>query len=76
MSPVALHQQHAAVLHGPKDLRIDDRTLWPPQHGQAQVAVVSTGLCGSDRMLQLRAPPTPLLTPPLPLLSTLLSPRP
>jgi hypothetical protein len=50
MSPIALHQQHAAVLHGPKDLRIDDRTLWPPQQGQAQVAIVSTGLCGSDRM--------------------------
>ena len=50
MSPIALHQQHAAVLHCPKDLRIDDRTLWPPQQGQAQVAVVSTGLCGSDRM--------------------------
>ncbi|KAI0266465.1 GroES-like protein [Gloeopeniophorella convolvens] len=48
MSPVALPQQHAAVLYGPKDLRIDDRTLWPPQQGQAQVAIVSTGLCGSD----------------------------
>src|SRR5712691_75750 len=56
MSPVALHQRHAAVLHGPKDLRIDDRTLWPPQHGQAQVAVVSTGLCGSDRKFHLRGP--------------------
>ncbi|KAI0251182.1 GroES-like protein [Lactifluus subvellereus] len=48
MSPVALPQQRAAVLHGPTDLSIDDRTLWPPQQGQAQVAVVSTGLCGSD----------------------------
>lgn len=48
MSPAALQQQHAAVLHGPKDLRVDSRTLWPPQQGQAQVAVVSTGLCGSD----------------------------
>ncbi|KAH9976220.1 GroES-like protein [Lactifluus volemus] len=48
MSPVALPQQRAAVLHGPKHLSIDDRTLWPPQQGQAQVAVVATGLCGSD----------------------------
>ncbi|KAI0294433.1 GroES-like protein [Russula brevipes] len=48
MSTLAPPQQHAAVLHGPKDLRIDDRTLWPPQQGQAQVAIVSTGLCGSD----------------------------
>jgi L-iditol 2-dehydrogenase len=31
------------------DLRIEDRTLWPPQAGQAQVAVLATGLCGSDR---------------------------
>ncbi|EPT02143.1 hypothetical protein FOMPIDRAFT_1144069 [Fomitopsis schrenkii] len=48
MSPVALPTQHAAVLHGAKDLRLEDRTVWPPQQGQAQVAVVATGLCGSD----------------------------
>ncbi|THG94012.1 hypothetical protein EW026_g7372 [Hermanssonia centrifuga] len=48
MSPVALRTQHAAVLHGPKDLRFEDRTLWPPQQGQVQVAVAATGLCGSD----------------------------
>ncbi|KZT70034.1 GroES-like protein [Daedalea quercina L-15889] len=48
MSPVALPTQHAAVLHGAKDLRLEERTLWPPQQGQAQVAVVATGLCGSD----------------------------
>ncbi|KAI0066791.1 GroES-like protein [Artomyces pyxidatus] len=48
MSPVALPSQHAAVLYGPKDLRFDERTLWPPSYGQAQVAVMSTGLCGSD----------------------------
>jgi len=65
MSPVALHQQHAAVLHAPKDLRIDDRTLWPPQQGQAQVAVVSTGLCGSDRMFPLRQPHALSHIPPL-----------
>ncbi|KAJ7240587.1 chaperonin 10-like protein [Mycena rebaudengoi] len=48
MSPVALPSQAAAVLYGPKDLRIEDRTLWPPQSGHAQVALVATGLCGSD----------------------------
>jgi hypothetical protein len=49
MSPIALPSQNAVVLHGPKDLRLEDRTLWPPHHNQAQVAVISTGLCGSDR---------------------------
>ncbi|KAF7344410.1 Sorbitol dehydrogenase [Mycena sanguinolenta] len=48
MSPVALPYQTTAVLYGAKDLRIEDRTLWPPQAGQAQVAVLATGLCGSD----------------------------
>jgi len=48
MSPIALPSQHAAVLYGPKDIRVEERTLWPPQYNQAQVAVVSTGLCGSD----------------------------
>ncbi|THU79591.1 GroES-like protein [Dendrothele bispora CBS 962.96] len=48
MSPIALPQQTAAVLHGAKDLRIEQRPLWPPQQGQCQVQIVSTGLCGSD----------------------------
>ncbi|KAH9174904.1 GroES-like protein [Lactarius sanguifluus] len=48
MSSTVLPNHQAAVLYGPKDLRVDDRTLWPPQHGQAQVAIVATGLCGSD----------------------------
>ena len=51
MSPIALPSQNAVVLHGPKDLRLEDRTLWPPHYNQAQVAVISTGLCGSDRQL-------------------------
>lgn len=49
MSPIALPSHYVAVLHGPKDLRIDERTLWPPSMGQAQVAIAATGLCGSDR---------------------------
>ncbi|KZV65998.1 GroES-like protein [Peniophora sp. CONT] len=48
MSPVALPTQHAAVLHGAKDLRYEQRTLLKPQPGQAQVSVQATGLCGSD----------------------------
>ncbi|KAI0701063.1 chaperonin 10-like protein [Cytidiella melzeri] len=48
MSPVALRQQNAVVLHGPKDMRLEQRTLWPPQQAQVQVAVQGTGLCGSD----------------------------
>ncbi|KAI1794299.1 GroES-like protein [Ganoderma leucocontextum] len=48
MSPIALPTHHAAVLHGAKDMRFEERTLWPPHQGQAQVAVMATGLCGSD----------------------------
>ncbi|KAH9916990.1 GroES-like protein [Epithele typhae] len=48
MSPSALPTHHAAVLRGAKDLVYEERTLWPPQQGQAQVAVMATGLCGSD----------------------------
>jgi hypothetical protein len=75
MSPAALQQQRAAVLHGPKDLTVDSRTLWPPQQGQAQVAVVSTGLCGSDCMFS-PPPATPTFSHLPPLHSTLLPPRP
>lgn len=45
MSPAA---SSAAVLYGPRDVRVEDRLLWPPAKGHAQVAVVATGLCGSD----------------------------
>ncbi|EIN08313.1 GroES-like protein [Punctularia strigosozonata HHB-11173 SS5] len=40
--------QTAAVLHGPRDLRLEQRTVWPPKHDEAQVEILSTGLCGSD----------------------------
>lgn len=50
MSAIALPSQRASVLYGPKDIRLENRTVWPPQHNQAQVAVMSTGLCGSDRV--------------------------
>ncbi|KAJ8082874.1 hypothetical protein PM082_008731 [Marasmius tenuissimus] len=48
MSPAVLPTQTAAVLHGPRDLRVETRTLFPPHHGECQVQVLATGLCGSD----------------------------
>ncbi|MCJ1280859.1 hypothetical protein MMC26_000176 [Xylographa opegraphella] len=38
----------ALVLHGPKDLRIEIRSLPPPAATELQLAIRSTGLCGSD----------------------------
>ncbi|KAG5993475.1 hypothetical protein E4U54_003349 [Claviceps lovelessii] len=38
----------ASVLHGAKDIRIESRELPPPARDEVQVAVQSTGLCGSD----------------------------
>ncbi|WP_371540029.1 NAD(P)-dependent alcohol dehydrogenase [Streptomyces sp. NBC_00466] len=40
--------QRAAVLHGPKDLRIEDRPVPEPAAGEVLVAVRAVGLCGSD----------------------------
>jgi len=48
MSPAQLHTQRAAVLYGPKDLRVEERPVWPPQYNHVQIAVKATGLCGSD----------------------------
>ncbi|KIK55034.1 hypothetical protein GYMLUDRAFT_176298 [Collybiopsis luxurians FD-317 M1] len=44
----ALPTSLAAVLHGPKDLRLESRSLWAPGPGQCQLDVKATGLCGSD----------------------------
>ncbi|KAI0503220.1 alcohol dehydrogenase GroES-like domain-containing protein [Xylaria bambusicola] len=41
-------QVNASVLHGAKDLRIEQRTLSAPSDSEVQVAVSATGLCGSD----------------------------
>jgi L-iditol 2-dehydrogenase len=51
MSPVALPSTTAAVLVGPRDIRMEDRVLWAPisASNHVQVKVVCTGLCGSDR---------------------------
>ncbi|MER7198811.1 alcohol dehydrogenase catalytic domain-containing protein, partial [Streptomyces sp. NPDC000188] len=38
----------AAVLHGPKDVRVEDRPVPEPGPGQVLVAVRAVGLCGSD----------------------------
>ncbi|KAH0826579.1 chaperonin 10-like protein [Lanmaoa asiatica] len=48
MSPAQMYTQRAAVLYGPKDLRLEERPIWPPQYNHAQVAIKATGLCGSD----------------------------
>ncbi|KAL1605287.1 hypothetical protein SLS60_004835 [Paraconiothyrium brasiliense] len=41
-------QIRASVLHGAGDLRIEDRSIFPPGPTDVQVAVRATGLCGSD----------------------------
>ncbi|KAH7090796.1 chaperonin 10-like protein [Paraphoma chrysanthemicola] len=41
-------QIRASVLHGAKDLRIEDRSIFPPGPTDVQVSIRSTGLCGSD----------------------------
>ncbi|KAK8235716.1 chaperonin 10-like protein [Phyllosticta capitalensis] len=38
----------ASVLHGPRDLRIETRTIADPLAGELQVAISATGICGSD----------------------------
>ncbi|CAG9946473.1 unnamed protein product [Clonostachys rosea f. rosea IK726] len=38
----------ASVLHGERDIRIQDRELAAPSSNEVQVRVSSTGLCGSD----------------------------
>ncbi|KAI2607429.1 GroES-like protein [Hypoxylon fragiforme] len=39
---------NASVLHGPRDLRLESRILDEPGLGELQIAVKSTGICGSD----------------------------
>ncbi|KAL5118945.1 hypothetical protein ACEQ8H_003074 [Pleosporales sp. CAS-2024a] len=41
-------QIRASVLHGAKDLRIEERSILPPGPTELQISVRSTGLCGSD----------------------------
>ncbi|KAK0701680.1 chaperonin 10-like protein [Lasiosphaeria miniovina] len=39
---------NASVLHGPQDLRLERRTIEEPSIGELQIAVKTTGICGSD----------------------------
>ncbi|KIP06816.1 hypothetical protein PHLGIDRAFT_30337 [Phlebiopsis gigantea 11061_1 CR5-6] len=48
MSPSVIRQQTAVVLHGARDLRVEQRNIWTPQQDHIQVDVKATGLCGSD----------------------------
>ena len=38
----------ASILHGPRDLRLEERRLESPKPAELQIAVKATGLCGSD----------------------------
>ena len=46
----AVQSVNAALLYpGPnRDLRVEERPLWPPKSHEVQIAVAATGLCGSD----------------------------
>ncbi|CAI7632048.1 unnamed protein product [Penicillium crustosum] len=39
---------NALVLHGAKDLRLEQRNITPPSSTEVQVAIRATGICGSD----------------------------
>ncbi|KAK4041897.1 sorbitol dehydrogenase [Parachaetomium inaequale] len=39
---------NASVLHGPRDLRMERRSIEDPSVGELQIAVHTTGICGSD----------------------------
>ncbi|KAL1843341.1 hypothetical protein VTJ49DRAFT_2158 [Mycothermus thermophilus] len=39
---------NASVLHGPRDLRLERRAIEEPGVGELQIAVHTTGICGSD----------------------------
>ncbi|MFQ1701132.1 L-idonate 5-dehydrogenase [Loktanella agnita] len=38
----------ALVIHAPKDLRIEDRDVTPPQAGEVQITMATGGICGTD----------------------------
>ncbi|KAI1488207.1 sorbitol dehydrogenase [Biscogniauxia mediterranea] len=46
--PKSPNKINASVLHGPRDLRLELRTIDEPEAGELQIAVRSTGICGSD----------------------------
>ncbi|KAJ0168364.1 Sorbitol dehydrogenase [Colletotrichum tanaceti] len=38
----------ASVLHGPRDLRLETKSIQEPSVGELQISVKRTGICGSD----------------------------
>jgi threonine dehydrogenase-like Zn-dependent dehydrogenase len=38
----------AAVLHGPRDVTLEDRSALTPARGEAVIGVEAAGLCGTD----------------------------
>jgi L-iditol 2-dehydrogenase len=46
--PMSFPKIHASVLHGPHTLKTETRTIRPPNPAELQVAILATGLCGSD----------------------------
>ncbi|KIW06489.1 uncharacterized protein PV09_02925 [Verruconis gallopava] len=48
VDPMKFDRIRASILHGPKDLRVETRTIRPPNANEVQIAVRTTGLCGSD----------------------------
>jgi L-iditol 2-dehydrogenase len=47
MAQLSGHHQ-AAVLHGARDLRMEQRTTCPPQADEVQIRIRATGICGTD----------------------------
>jgi L-iditol 2-dehydrogenase len=46
--PMSFRRIRSSLLHGAKDLRLETRTIRPPNTSEVQIAIRSTGLCGSD----------------------------
>jgi len=46
--PMSFPLIQSSILHGPKDLRIETRTIRPPNNEEVQIAIRATTLCGSD----------------------------
>jgi L-idonate 5-dehydrogenase len=38
----------ALIIHAPKDLRIEDHDVTPPQAGEVQITMATGGICGTD----------------------------
>lgn len=48
IDPMAFDRIKASILHAPKDLRLEQRTIRPPNSEEVQIAIRATTLCGSD----------------------------